>query len=53
MATDTTPHPHSFRLSDEDQEMLAYLRERLGMKSSPVLRLALRRLYQAEKKLEK
>ncbi|SEB98251.1 hypothetical protein SAMN05443244_2344 [Terriglobus roseus] len=49
----TTPHPHSFRLSDEDQEMLAYLRERLGMKSSPVLRLALRRLYQAEKKQDK
>jgi hypothetical protein len=53
MVNGTAPHPHSIRLSDEDQVMLDYLRERLGMKSSPVFRLALRRLYQAEKKLDK
>ena len=46
-------HPLSLRVNDEDIEMIAYLKQRLGIGSSSVLRLALRRLFQAEKKLDK
>lgn len=46
-------HPSSIRLDKEDQRMLEYLTARLGLKSSQVFRLALRRLYQAEKKLDR
>jgi len=46
-------HPSSIRLDKEDQRMIEYLTERLGLKSSQVFRLALRRLYQAEKKLDR
>jgi hypothetical protein len=48
-----TQHPHSIRLNEEDDGMLEYLMKRLGMKPSQVFRLALRRLYQAEKRIDK
>lgn len=48
-----TQYPHSIRLNDEDQGMLDYLMTRLGMKNSQIFRLALRRLYQTEKKLDR
>lgn len=46
-------YPTSFRWNEDDHKMIEYLMERLGMKSTQVLRLALRRLYQAEKKLDR
>jgi hypothetical protein len=52
MSNENTPNPHSIRLSDEDEEMLVYLRRRLGLKHTPVFRLALRKLYQQEKAME-
>ena len=45
-------HPVSLRLTDEDKTMLDYLKERLGMRTAQVIRHALRKLYQAEKKQE-
>jgi hypothetical protein len=46
-------HAMSLRINDEDKEILGYLKERLGMGPTQVIRLALRRLFQSEKKLEK
>jgi predicted DNA-binding protein len=48
-----THYASSIRFTKEDHEMIEYLMKRLGMKSTQVLRLALRRLYQAEKKLDR
>ena len=41
------------RLDDAHETMLSYLSERLKMKHSQVMRLALLRLHQAEKRAEK
>ena len=46
-------NPTSLRFNDQDKEMIDYLKERLGMGATQVIRHALRRLYQAEKKIEK
>ena len=46
-------HPLSIRVNDEDKDRLDYLKQRLGMKPTAIIRLALRRLYDFEKKLEK
>ena len=45
-------NPYSIRFNEDDNRMLAFLTERLGLKVPQVLRLALRRLYQTEKKKE-
>ena len=52
MSNENTPNPHSLRLSHEDEAMLVYLRERLGLKHSALFRVALRKLYQEEKAME-
>ena len=49
----THEHMHCVRLNDEYERMLAYLVERLGMKSTQVQRHAILRLYQTEKSRDK
>lgn len=45
-------HPISLRVNDEDIAMIEYLKKRLGVGLSGVIRQALRKLYRAEKRQE-
>jgi len=49
----TALYPYTMRMNKEDAQMIEYLKTRLGMGTAPVFRLALRRLYQAERAAEK
>jgi phage-related holin len=45
--------PLSFRVNEEDQAVLDYLCGRLGLKMPQVVKLAIRRLQEQEKRAEK
>jgi hypothetical protein len=46
-------YPLSFRVNDADLAIIDYLKTRLGLGKSQVIKLALRRLMQWEKRREK
>jgi hypothetical protein len=45
--------PYSLRINEEDRAILDYLQGRLGLKTAQVIRLALRRLQEQEKRADK
>lgn len=45
--------PLGFRPSPQDMAILAYLKKRLGFGFSQIVKLAIRRLHEQEKHLEK
>ena len=49
---DARESPISFRANEADKEIMAYLQERLGLKMPQVFRVAIRRLYEQEKRAE-
>jgi hypothetical protein len=46
-------HAMSIRVNDEDVEIIEYLKQKLGMGVTAVIRLALRRLRDHEKRLDR
>jgi hypothetical protein len=46
-------YPMSIRVNDEDLGIIAFLKEKLGLSATAVIRLALRRLRDSEKRLDK
>lgn len=46
-------NPLSIRVNDEDLAIIEYLKKKLGMGVTAVIRLALRRLRDQEKRLDK
>jgi hypothetical protein len=45
--------PFSFRANDEDMEILVYLKKKLGVGLSQIVKMAIRKLYEQEKRREK
>jgi hypothetical protein len=45
---EATKFAFALRMNEEDAKMLEFLKSRLGMGTSQILRHAVRRLYQAE-----
>jgi hypothetical protein len=52
MEKEKTP-PRSFRANEQDQAIFTYLQKRLGLEFPQIIRLAIRRLYEQEKRVEK
>jgi hypothetical protein len=45
--------PLCFRANEEDREILEYLKRRLGANMTQIIKIAIRRLRDSEKRLEK
>jgi hypothetical protein len=45
--------PLSFRPSAQDSAILAYLKDKLGLGFSQIVKMAIRKLYEQEKRREK
>jgi hypothetical protein len=45
--------PLCFRANEEDKSILEYLKKRMGLSMAQVIKIAIRRLRDSEKRLEK